>query len=75
MTNSLWYEEFITPREVNSMTYQRGYKVGAARYLGLPDDSFGGLNYQKWGEFFTAFKANTGEAHLPYENFHKGEDN
>lgn len=62
-----WYQEFIAPRPIDSMTFQRGYKVGAARALGLPDDSFCGLSYARWGEFFTAWKQHTGNDHLPYE--------
>lgn len=61
-----WYEKFIKPGRID--TYQRGYKVGAARALGLPDNSFCGLSYALWGDFFAAWKANGHGDHLPYDD-------
>lgn len=59
-----WYDEFVKPGRLD--TYQRGYKVGAARALGLPDNSFCGLSFDRWGDFFQAWKANMEQEHIPY---------
>lgn len=63
-----WFHDFIKPKTLDSMVYQRGYKVGAARALNLPDNSFCGLSYAQWGEFSIAWETNTGEPYLPYDD-------
>lgn len=60
-----WYTRFLCPG-TDRTTFQPGYKIGAARHLGLDDGAFLGLSYAQWGEFYSAWKENEGLEHIPY---------
>jgi len=66
--NGEWYAPYVKPRGFDRRSYSVGTKVGAARALGLPDNSFMGLTYDEFGKFFQDWKKHTGEDHLPHSD-------